>query len=166
MTKLKRCANPECGKTFRPVRRSRLFCCYHCSADARGLVHHSEIRRCKNPDCPKMFATKCNTQLYCSRLCGGRHFRKMNPEVLRERALKRYYKNISTEEGLARERAKRKAYLDRNRERIHAYQNARHWANREKMNAASRAYNIKQAAKIKAANEIIKWAKEQGVYNG
>lgn len=63
------CANPDCGKEFKPKNSQQRFCspdCYHAS-------YHRKLtaitRLCANPNCKKEFKPKSYNQRFCSRKC-------------------------------------------------------------------------------------------------
>ena len=80
MYKLKNCANPSCGKKFRPLSATSKYCGAVCRMTMRKkLVKERQEKRkqgpitelCSNPECGKSFVQVHSRHKFCSTSCKG-----------------------------------------------------------------------------------------------
>lgn len=111
----------------------------------------TKLKRCANPECEVIFVRLHERQKYCSKNCCTDAWKTMNRERVRHHQRQFYKRLMSTEEGYQNHRSKDLIWRKNNP---------------EKVKKARERTSLKRAAKIKAADEILKLAREQGVYNG
>lgn len=129
----------------------------------------TKLKRCAGCE-TRFMPTRNQLQLYCCIQCREKtSAKKKNPLVVKQCAEETcgklftcgYYSSPAARRFCCKTCASRE-WIRMNRDRSNEYGRNYKLRNPEKIIRA----RLQKAAKLKAANEILKWAREQGVYNG